>query len=70
MNPCGIRNHLILSHCYMLLCSRPLNIHTECCTHACTVVRRDLESQHEARVTCAKIQQIGDKDGVWYSKRV
>ena len=48
----------------MLLCSRPLNIHTECCTHACTVVRRDLESQYEARVTRTKIQQIGDKDGV------
>ena len=45
-----------------VLCSRPLIIHmhnivhTEYCMHACTVVRRDLESQHEACVTCAKIQ--------------
>ena len=60
-----------------MFCSRPLIIHmhnivhTEYCMHACTVVRRDLESQHEdactvvrrdlesqheACVTCAKIQ--------------
>ena len=38
--------------------------------HACTVVRHNLESQHEACVTHAKIQQIGDKDGAWYSQRV